>query len=93
MQLFYFKKYKVYFSLFLFGLLILGPSQISSFAAENRVGFVNIQKAVVNTKEWKREFQYFKKSFAKEKKKIKARESKIKKMLTDLNKQSFVLDP
>ena len=93
MQLFYFKKYKVYFSLFLFGLLILGPSQIPSFAAENRVGFVNIQKAVVNTKEWKREFEVFKKSFAKEKKKIKARESKIKKMLTDLNKQSFVLEP
>jgi len=93
MQLFSFKAYKVYFSVFFIGLLILGPSQIPSFAAENRVGFVNIQKAVVNTKEWKREFEVFKKSFAKEKKKIKARESKIKKMLTDLNKQSFVLDP
>ena len=62
MQLFYFKKYKVYFSLFLFGLLILGPSQIPSFAADSRVGFIDIQKAVINTKEWKKEFDLFKKS-------------------------------
>ena len=87
------KAYKLYSSFFLIGLLILGPLQISSFAAGSRVGFVDIQKAVINTKEWKKEFEAFKKNFAKEKKKIKARESRIKKMLADLNKQSFVLDP
>ena len=66
---------------------------ISSFAAEIRIGFVDIQKAVIGTKEWKKNFEIFKKNFAKEKKKIKAKEKRIKKMLEDLNKQSFVLDP
>jgi len=93
MQLFYFKSYKKHFLFLLIWLFIFGPLTISSFAADSRVGFVDIQKAVVNTKEWKREFEVFKKNFAKEKKKIKARESRIKKMLGDINKQGFVLDP
>ena len=93
MQLFYFKSYKIYFLFFLMGLFILGPLTRPSLAADSRVGFVDIQKAVINTKEWKEEFEVFKKNFAKEKKKIKAREKRIKKMLEDLNKQNFVLDP
>ena len=80
MQLFYFKSCKIYFLFFLMGLFVLGPLSIPSFAAESRVGFVDIQKAVINTKEWKQEFEVFKKNFAKAKKKIKARESRIKKM-------------
>lgn len=92
MQLFSFKVHKVYFCL-LIGLVFFGPLAISSFAAESRIGFVDIQKAVLGTKEWKKNFEIFKKDFAKEKKKIKARENRIKKMLQDLNKQSFVLDP
>ena len=83
----------VFCSVFLIGLLFLGPMASTPFAAEKRVGFVDIQKAVINTKEWKRSFEAFKKDFAKEKKKIKSREARIKKMLADLNKQSFVLDP
>tara|TARA_B100000029_G_C17519131_1_gene939149 strand:+ start:893 stop:1354 length:462 start_codon:yes stop_codon:yes gene_type:complete len=66
---------------------------MSSLAAESRIGFVDIQKAVLGTKEWKKNFEIFKKNFAKEKKKIKIRENRIKKMLADLNKQSMVLDP
>jgi len=54
---------------------------------------VNIQKAIIGTKEWKKNFEIFKKNFEKEKKKIKAREQRIKKMLEDLNKKSFVLNP
>jgi len=92
MQLFSFKAYKVYFCL-LIGLVFFGPLAISSFAAESRIGFVNIQKAVLGTKEWKKNFEIFKKNFEKEKKKVKARENRIKKMLEDLNKQSFVLNP
>ena len=92
MQLFSFKVHKVCFCL-LIGLIYFGPFAISSFAADSRVGFVNIQKAVIGTKEWKKNFEIFKKDFAKEKKKIKARENRNKKMLQDLNKQSFVLDP
>jgi len=92
MQLFSFKAHKVYFCL-LIGLVFFGPLAISSFAADSRVGFVDIQKAVLGTKEWKKNFEIFKKNFAKEKKKIKVRENRIKKMLADLNKQSMVLDP
>ena len=92
MQLFSFKVHRVYFYL-LIGLVFFGPLVISSFAAESRIGFVDIQKAVLGTKEWKKNFEIFKKDFAKEKKKIKARENRIKKMLEDLTKQSFVLDP
>ena len=93
MQLFSFKTCKMFFLFFLMGLFFLGPLTVSSIAAEGRVGFVDIQKAVIGTKEWKKQFEIFKKDFAKEKKKIKAREKRIKKMLEDLNKQSFVLDP
>ena len=92
MQSFTFKSYKVTLLLSI-GLFVFGLLPITSFAAESRVGFVDIQKAVINTKEWKREFDVFKKNFAKERKKIKARENRIKKMLADLNKQSFVLEP
>ena len=92
MRLFFLKVHKLYFCL-LIGLVFFGPLAISSFAAESRVGFVNIQKAVLGTKEWKKNFEIFKKNFEKEKKKIKAREKRIKKMLEDLNKQSFVLNP
>jgi outer membrane protein len=86
--------FKVIFcSVFLLGSLFFGPLTITSYAEESKVGFVDIQKAVISTKEWKRSFETFKKDFAKEKKKIKSREARIKKMLVDLNKQSFVLDP
>ena len=93
MRLLSFKVYKAYFCLLLIGLVFFGPLVISSFAAESRIGFVDIQKAVLGTKDWKKQFEVFKKDFAKEKNKIKARENRIKKMLEDLNKQSFVLDP
>ena len=55
----------------LIGLVFFGPLAISSFAAESRIGFVDIQKAVIGTKEWKKNFDIFKKDFAKAKKKNK----------------------
>ena len=69
MQLFALKVYKAYLFL-LIGLVFFGPLAISSFAADSRIGFVDIQKAVLGTKEWKKNFEIFKKNFAKEKKKI-----------------------
>ena len=92
MQLFTLKVHKLYFCL-LIGLVFFGPLVMSSLAAESRIGFVDIQKAVLGTKEWKKKFEIFKKNFEKEKKKIKIRENRIKKMLADLSKQSMVLDP
>ena len=93
MHLIYYKSYKFCLSLLLLGYIFFGLLAISAFAAERRVGFIDVQKAVISTKEWKKQFEIFKKDFAKEKKKIKARENRIKKMLKDLNRQSFVLDP
>ncbi len=62
-------------------------------AAQTKIGFIDVQKAISSTKDWKKGFAAFKASFQKQKKLIAKKEEKIKKMLGDLNKQSFVLDP
>jgi outer membrane protein len=93
MQSTIFRKFKIICPLLILGFLICGPFTVSSFAADNRIGFLNIQKAVSSTKEWKSNFEKFKKDFTREKKRIKIKEQKIKKMLENLSKQSFVLDP
>ena len=41
-----------------------------SYAKDIRVGFIDIQSAVTNTKEWKKEFAAFKLDFKKKKKKL-----------------------
>ena len=87
------KKIKIIFPLIIFGFLICEPLTISAFAADSRIGFLNIQKAVSNTKDWKSKFNKFKADFSKEKKRIKIKEKKIKVMLENLNKQSYVLNP
>ncbi len=93
MPLTIFQRPKIILSLFIFGFFICGLSSVPSFAAEERVGFIDIQKAVSNTKEWKTSFNKFKLNFTAVKEKIKVREEKIKNMQEELNKQSFVLDP
>jgi outer membrane protein len=87
------RKLRIIGSLLVFSFFICGPLTVASFAADGQIGFVNIQQAVSNTKEWKSSFNKFKLDFTKEKKKITAREKKIQKMLGELNKQSFVLNP
>lgn len=66
---------------------------ISAAAAESKVGFIDVQKAISSTKEWKKGFAGFKNNFKKQRVVITKKEAKIKKMLEDLNKQSFILDP
>jgi outer membrane protein len=88
-----YRKFKILFPLLILSFLISGPLTVSAFAADSRIGFLNIQKAVSGTKDWKSKFDKFKADFTKEKKNIKFREKKIKKMLENLNKQSYVLDP
>ena len=65
----------------------------SSYANDLRVGYVDIQAAVANTKEWKKEFISFKSKFQREKVSIKKKEEQLKKKIEDLNKQSMVLNP
>jgi outer membrane protein len=87
------RKFGVIIPFFIFGFLICGPLTVSVFAADSKIGFLDIQKAVASTKDWKSKFVKFKADFTKEKKRIKIKEKKIKKMLENLNKQSYVLDP
>ena len=78
------------FSLVLLVFFVFAPPV---WADDSRIGFVDLQKAVSSTREWKTSLQVFRKSFENEKGVITAREEKIKKKLADLNKKSFVLSP
>lgn len=83
----------IFYRVLFFGFLGLFLQVSSLEAADVKIGFIDIQKALAGTLQWKKEFNSFKSNFEKEKVRIAARENKIKKMLEDLNKQSFVLDP
>ena len=73
-----------------FGLL---AQATPGYGKDLRVGFIDIQVAVANTKEWKKEFISFKTKFKREKEAISKREDQLKKKIEDLNKQSMVLNP
>jgi len=62
-------------------------------AANVQVGFVDIQKAIVETKEFKKSQIKFRMEIQKEKGIIDARKKKVEGMLKELNKQGFVLNP
>ena len=62
------------------------------YGKDLRVGFVDIEVAVANTKEWKKEFISFKTKFTREKESISKREEQLKKNIEDLNKKSMVLN-
>ncbi len=62
-------------------------------AADLKIGFVNIQKAITETKEFKKSQIKFQVELKKEKGIIEARKKKVENMLLELNKQGFVLNP
>lgn len=62
-------------------------------AAGENIGFVNLQKAVSGTKDWKKKFTALKKDFQKEQSIIESKKKRVQAMLDELNKQSFVLSP
>ena len=78
-------------SLFILSFLFIQVSP--SDATDVRIGVIDIQKAVSNTKEWKKEFNSFKAKFEKEKKSIIAKEGRLKKKIQDFGKQSMVISP
>ncbi len=77
--------------LLVLGLFWLIP--LTAWSEETKIGFINMQKAVTGTQEFKNALKKFKKEFEKEQKVIVSREQKVQRMLEDLNKQGFVLDP
>jgi outer membrane protein len=74
-------------------ILLIFAQAIPSHAKDLRIGVVDIQAAVMGTKEWKNEFASFKTKFQKEKVSISVKENNLKKMIKDLNKKSMVLSP
>ena len=85
---------KLFFIFFTVTILLANGITSYVFAADGgRIGFVDLQKAASKTKEWKRKLTSLKNEAKKEEAIIKRKEKRIKKMLDDLNKQSFVLDP
>ncbi len=82
---------KLFFQTFLVFFILF--SLTSSASAAGRIGYINLQKAVSNTKEWKKQLSDFKNQFKQVQTLIAAKEKKVKSMYEELTKQSFVLDP
>ncbi|UCD12021.1 MAG: OmpH family outer membrane protein [Nitrospinaceae bacterium] len=83
--------------IFSLALVLLTASSVSlpqpAVAADLKIGFIDLQKAIAGTKDWKKSFTSFRNSFKKEKETIAKKEERLKKMLEDLNNKNFVLDP
>jgi outer membrane protein len=62
-------------------------------AGNSKIGFVDIQKAIGETKEFKKSQMKFRVELQKEKGIIDARKKKVEGMLIELNKQANVLNP
>jgi outer membrane protein len=77
------------------GMIMVGLMGFASpaSAADLKIGFVNIQKAITETMEFKKSQIKFQVELKKEKGIIDARKKKVENMLLELNKQGFVLNP
>lgn len=62
-------------------------------AGEFKIGFIDIQKAITETKEFRKAQLRFRKEVEKEKVIIEDRKKRLENMLKDINKQGFVLSP
>ncbi len=66
---------------------------VSSASAIEKIGFVDMQKAITSTKSFQKEMAKYQASYKGEQKKIQAKEDKIKKKKDELEKQKFVMSP
>lgn len=87
------KKYRVLGWAFLFVMCALVTAASETTAADIKIGFVNIQKAITETKEFKKSQMKFRVELQKEKGIIEARKKKVEAMLIEFNKQANVLNP
>jgi len=88
-----FKEYRVLgwaVLLVLFGQTI---AAVEATAGDIKIGFVDVQKAIVETTEFKKSQMKFRVELEKEKGIIEARKKKVETMLIELNKQANVLNP
>ena len=77
-------------------LLVLSAQVVAApeaTAKDIRIGFVDVQKAIVETTEFKRSQVKFRAKLQKEKGIIEARKKKVEGMLIEINRQANVLNP
>ena len=74
-------------------LLMFGQVTAVAAAAEIKIGFVDIQKAIVETNQFKKSQMKFRVELQKEKGIIEARKKRVEGMLIEFNKQANVLNP
>lgn len=87
------KKYRI---LAWSAVIVMSASMIATApatAGDVKIGFVDIQKAITDTKEFKKSQMKFRVEIQKEKGIIDARKKKVESMLSELNKQANVLNP
>ena len=88
-----FKEYRLlgWVALFVMSGQILFASEAT--AADIKIGFVDIQKAITETKQFKKSQMKFRVKIQKEKGIIEARKKKVESMLVEISKQANVLNP
>ncbi len=87
------KEYRVLAWAILFAMSGQMAAVAEATAASVKIGFVDIQTAITETKEFKKSQMKFRVELQKEKGIIDARKKKVEGMLMELNKQANVLNP
>ena len=87
------KKYRVLGWAVLFAMSGQIMAVAEATAGNVKIGFVDIQKAITETKQFKKSQMKFRVELQKEKGIIDARKKKVEGMLIELNKQANVLNP
>ena len=88
-----FKGYRILGWVILLAMSVQIVSVAEATAGDLKIGFVDIQKAIIETKEFKKSQMKFRVQIQKEKGIIEARKKKVESMLIELNKQANVLNP
>ena len=95
--MFSFKKIFIEYRVLMWAILLTVSVQIvtaaEATAGNIKIGFVDIQKAITETNQFKKSQMKFRVEIQKEKGIIEARKKKVESMLTELNKQANVLNP
>ena len=87
------KEYRLLKWAILLALSVQMVATVEAVAGDVKIGFVDIQKAITETKEFKKSQMKFRVEIQKEKGIIEARKKKVESMLIELNKQANVLNP
>jgi len=87
------KEYRLLGWAILFAMSFQVVAVMEATAADIKIGFVDVQKAIVETTQFKKSQMKFRVELEKEKGIIEARKKKVESMLVEINKQANVLNP